>query len=271
MQPNDPNAQHTHNPYQAPTAMLDESRVDDGELLDEPNRLPASHGISWIMGAWELFMARPSIWLITGLIYFVLIAALGALSALPVLKYLTGILAVYFSVGFAYIAYQLEHDEDVSVGDVFIGFRHNAVNLLLLCILLFVISVIFLVAMAFIVVALFAMVGISVPNAQNLSSLGLMMTIPMMLVAVIILVPIMMIMAYSPLLVFFHDMSVFGAIKFSLSACLRNILPFLLFGVVIIVIFAIAALPFGLGSIVASPLYHAACYISYRQVLTTTE
>ena len=122
-----PHRSESMNPYQAPTAMLDEPNEDSGELLDEPNRLPVGSGLTWITQGWELFMMRPSVWIISSVIYIVV--AMGV-SFIPVINILTGLFAMYFIVGFAYIAYQLEYGEDVGVGDLFVGFQYGTVKLL---------------------------------------------------------------------------------------------------------------------------------------------
>ena len=83
------------------------------------------------------------------------------------------------------------------------------------------------------------------------------------------MLPVFMMIMYSPLLVFFHDVPAYQAMKMSFTACLRNIMPFLLFGIVMLVIFFVVAIPFGLGFIVVFPLLYAASYVSYRQVLTS--
>ena len=52
----------------------------------------------------------------------------------------------------------------------------------------------------------------------------------------------------------------------SFFACLKNFLPFLLYGVAFVVIFIIASLPFGLGLLVAMPLLYASTYAAYRDI-----
>ncbi len=54
--------------------------------------------------------------------------------------------------------------------------------------------------------------------------------------------------------------------KMSFSGCLKNILPFLLYGVVALVMFFIGAIPVGLGLLVVMPVITASMYTAYRDI-----
>ncbi len=54
--------------------------------------------------------------------------------------------------------------------------------------------------------------------------------------------------------------------KTSFTACLRNIVPFLVYGVVIMVLSIVAAKPFGLGFLVLGPVVIASIYTAYRDI-----
>jgi uncharacterized membrane protein len=56
------------------------------------------------------------------------------------------------------------------------------------------------------------------------------------------------------------------ALAQSFRACLRNIVPFLLYGVLLTIIFLIAAIPLGLGLLVAVPVLIASVYTAYRDI-----
>ena len=57
-----------------------------------------------------------------------------------------------------------------------------------------------------------------------------------------------------------------AAIRMSFSACLKNVMPFLIYGLVFLFIFIIAVLPFGMGLLVAFPLMYASTYAAYRDI-----
>ena len=73
-------------------------------------------------------------------------------------------------------------------------------------------------------------------------------------------------MWFAPALVFFNNMSPVDACKASLNACLKNILPFLILGLVIFVLAFFAALPVGLGFLVLVPVLAGTLYASYQDV-----
>ena len=52
----------------------------------------------------------------------------------------------------------------------------------------------------------------------------------------------------------------------SFRACLKNIVPFLLYGIVFFFLFVLAAIPLGLGFLVVIPVLIASIYTSYRDV-----
>jgi uncharacterized membrane protein len=54
--------------------------------------------------------------------------------------------------------------------------------------------------------------------------------------------------------------------KASLAACLKNVVPFLVYGVLYIVAAIVASIPFGLGWIVLVPVLMLTVYVSYKDV-----
>jgi uncharacterized membrane protein len=56
------------------------------------------------------------------------------------------------------------------------------------------------------------------------------------------------------------------AMKESFLGCLKNILPFLVYSVVLMVLGIVAAIPLGLGWLVLGPTLIASVYVSYRDI-----
>jgi uncharacterized membrane protein len=71
---------------------------------------------------------------------------------------------------------------------------------------------------------------------------------------------------FAPALVVFHGMGAGAAMKASFLGCLKNILPFLLYGVVLFVFSILASLPLLLGWLVLGPVLAASVYTSYRDI-----
>lgn len=71
---------------------------------------------------------------------------------------------------------------------------------------------------------------------------------------------------YSVPLIMLARITTLQAIPKSLSACFINILPLLVYGLVGLVLFVLAAIPFGLGFLVLIPVLSGSAYASYRDV-----
>ena len=56
------------------------------------------------------------------------------------------------------------------------------------------------------------------------------------------------------------------ALKASFSACAKNVLAFLVYGVVVVTLLFFAALPAGLGLLVLVPVIAGSTYAAYRDV-----
>jgi uncharacterized membrane protein len=76
---------------------------------------------------------------------------------------------------------------------------------------------------------------------------------------------------YAPVLIGLHNLKAVEAMKLSFVACLKNMLPFLLYGLIFTVILVVAIIPFGLGLIVAIPLMMTSLYTSYIDVFNIVE
>ena len=79
---------------------------------------------------------------------------------------------------------------------------------------------------------------------------------------------VMMAYIFAPALIVMHDVTAVEAMKLSFTGCLRNILPFLLYGLVAMLLGIIAAIPFGLGFLVLMPVLTASIFAAYRQIFT---
>ena len=71
---------------------------------------------------------------------------------------------------------------------------------------------------------------------------------------------------FAPALVVFRGTQPLDALRISFSTSLKNIVPFLLWGLIYIVASIVASIPFGLGWIVLLPVTMLTAYVSYRDV-----
>jgi hypothetical protein len=88
--------------------------------------------------------------------------------------------------------------------------------------------------------------------------------------------PLLMVIWFAPLLVVFNGLAPVAAMKLSFTACVSNTVPFLVYGVAVLMVWVILSLPAALGAaggllvvalLVASiPVLICSVYTSYRDI-----
>jgi uncharacterized membrane protein len=86
------------------------------------------------------------------------------------------------------------------------------------------------------------------------------------LIAIALALPLVMALWFAPALVVFHELDAVAAMKASFTGCLRNIVPFLVYGIVGLLLAVVAMIPLGLGWLVLGPVLAASVYASYRDI-----
>ncbi|MDR3222026.1 MAG: hypothetical protein LBU46_08510, partial [Candidatus Accumulibacter sp.] len=81
-------------------------------------------------------------------------------------------------------------------------------------------------------------------------------------------VPLFMSAWFAPALVALYDLAAFEAMKLSFRGCMRNLLPFLIYGLAFIVLAVLASLPLLLGWLLLMPSMVCSVYASYRDIFT---
>ena len=87
-----------------------------------------------------------------------------------------------------------------------------------------------------------------------------------MLLSLVLSLPLFMAMWFAPALVFFNRMPPFAALRASFGACVKNALPFVVYGLIVLVLAFFAALPLFLGFLVLLPVVSGSIYVSYRDI-----
>ncbi|HUJ00896.1 MAG TPA: BPSS1780 family membrane protein, partial [Usitatibacter sp.] len=88
------------------------------------------------------------------------------------------------------------------------------------------------------------------------------------LIALALSVPLMAAFWFAPALIVMHGLSPVQAMKESFVGCMRNFVPFLVWGIVMTVFAVLAAIPIGLGYLVWIPLTISSTYAAYRGIYT---
>jgi len=86
-----------------------------------------------------------------------------------------------------------------------------------------------------------------------------------------LLLSLLIVMAvwFAPALVVFNHMPPAAALKASFHACLKNLVSFLVYALLTMVLCFFAALPLGLGFLVLGPVLAGSVYASYRDTFIT--
>ena len=87
-----------------------------------------------------------------------------------------------------------------------------------------------------------------------------------MLVSFALALPLYMAPWFAPSLIVFNDLKPVAALKASFFGCMKNIVPFLIYGVVLLVLCLVAAIPLALGFLVLGPVAIASIYTGYKDV-----
>ena len=87
-----------------------------------------------------------------------------------------------------------------------------------------------------------------------------------MLLFFALILPLVMSIWFAPALVALNDVPAVQAMKLSFIGCLKNFLPFLLYGIVLFLLGILAIIPIGLGLLLLVPTMICAQYVSYKEI-----
>jgi uncharacterized membrane protein len=80
---------------------------------------------------------------------------------------------------------------------------------------------------------------------------------------------LMLALQFAPMLVFFDGVAPSVALKMSLLASIKNILPFSVYSLIMQVIaFVVSAIPMGLGWVILVPIGLTSMYVAYRDIFS---
>ncbi len=258
------------NPYQPPSADLTPPPAAEAGLLDPPRRNPFGAGWRWIAEGFRYFGRAPLIWVLIMVIFF---AILLVLSMIPLVSLLTNLLSPIFTGGLMLGCRALDRGQPLQVGHLFEGFRRNTGTLAAvgglyllgsLAILLLAGGIALLTGGGDLFAAMHTGAAGPLPGEDmNRMALGMLLA---MGVALVLYIPLLMALWFAPALVVFHDLGAVAALRASLAGCWRNMLPFLLYGLVGLVLLVLGAIPLGLGLLVVMPVLVASVYAAYKDI-----
>ena len=237
-------------------------------LVLPSRRQAAGAGWTWIAQGWRLFTRAPLMWILSILVWFVIAIVVNLVPFVGGLAF--QVLQPAIGAGFVVACRSIETGGDCELEHLFAGFRTRFSSLLIVGLIVLGCSIlIFLVFAAF---AGFSILGAILSGdpqaiAHDIMASALMLALGA-LIALALYVPLAAAFWFAPALVVMHGMGPVDAMKQSLAGCLKNFIPFLVWGIVMLVFAILAAIPIGLGYLVWIPLLIASSYAAYRGIYT---
>ena len=245
------------NPYLPPTSRVADTAIEGG-FIDGGRAVPAGSGTHWLASGWRTFRAQPGTWILIGI---VLIVIAVVLAIIPILGNLAlSLLTPVFLAGLMLACRKAASGGTAEVGDVFAGFQKNVGSLLLVGVIGLVLIIVVSIPAALIIV--FAG-GFGASQSIGGFTFGMLIGA---LVFLALVIPIQMALWFAPALVVIQGFSAGQALGQSFRACLKNIIPFLVYGLILLVLAIVASLPLALGWLVLAPVAMASIYAAYRDI-----
>ena len=231
----------------------------------EIHQVHAKQGLQWILSGFYMFRRAPLAWVF---VCFTLMLIAISMSLIPLLgKFIFTLVSPVFLAGIMLGCKDMEQGKSLDMTHLFIAFRTNTVPLI-------TIGGIYLIGQI-LIIGLVMLIGGSQMTDMMLYGkrvdeselMGVMSSfLTSSLIALTLSIPLMMASWFSPLLVVFENVPPIIAMQKSFFACLRNFIPFQLYGVTLIVLTIISVMPYGAGLVILIPTIFASIYVSYKDI-----
>lgn len=243
-----------------------------------PSAVSASQGWGWISGGFRHFKANPWTWILVTVGYAVVIMVL---SLVPLLGgILASLMAPILTGGLMLGANDQAHGRPLGFQHLFAGFSNHTGQLVLAGVL-YLCGLILAAIPAVFLVGAPMLLGMGTMNGMDPTTFsqdpqllaGAMddafpaqtFLLPF-LAAALLMLPVAMAYWFAPALIAVDGLSAWSAMKLSFRGCLKNILPFLIYGILALILVILGSLPLLLGLLVVMPTLIASMYVSYRDI-----
>lgn len=236
-----------------------------------PRSVAAGNGATWWAEAWRLFAPAIGMWLLIVILLFLLNAVL---TVVPVIGSLaTQVLFPVLIGGLMLGCRAIDRGQPLTVNHLFAGFNERAGPLFIVGLLYTGIAIAITLTVAGILLVFFGaavfaqLFRLSDPFAAS-AVLGSVLMVIMVgaLLFLLLFLPLVMAVWFAPALVVLRGLEPWAAMKASFFGCLQNMLPFLIYSLIGVVLAVVATLPFALGWLVVGPMTIASIYTSYCDI-----
>jgi len=222
----------------------------------------AGQGWTWIADGFGLFKKAPGMWIALVIVLFVILVVLAFIPLLGAVA--TFLLMPLFVGGLMLGCRALQSGGELELGHLFAGFKTHTANLIVLGALAIGGWIIVMLPVIAIVGA-GTVFGMMRGDAAGAAAMGGSFVLAW-LIAMALSIPIYMALWFAPALVVLRGHAPVAAVKESFLGCLKNIVPFLIYGLVMLVLSIFATIPFLLGWLVLGPVAIASVYTAYRDI-----
>jgi hypothetical protein len=235
-------------------------------LMLEIKTVSPGRGVAWLLEGFDYFRRSTGAWIGIGII---LIIVTIASSIIPLAGLFLQILFPVIMGGLIMGCRFISDGGEMKINYLFAGFCENTGKLLLVGILysaglilitLIMLSVLFIVTggVEFMLAIINGDTGVVIDNSSNLLLVSL--------IGLSIYLPLLMAIWFAPALIVLEGAGAVEAMKYSFIGCLKNIIPFLVYGVVSLPLSLLATVPILLGWFVLGPMIVASIYISCKDI-----
>ncbi len=239
------------------------------DFIDGGQSVEAGRGLGWITDGWKLAGRQLGVFIGIVVAYVLLSIVVGIVPLIGSLA--IALLQPVFDGGIMLGCDALRRGEPLRVGHLFAGFDRHAGKLIALGAVKLA-AIVVMLLIAFLVVgssmfSLFAGGGnLSPDQAAAIFTSVLLFALIMLALSV----PVYMALWFAPSLIVLGEFDVMPALKLSFNACLKNILPFLVWGIVFFVLAIVASIPLMLGWLLLGPVLFSSVYVAYREIFHST-
>lgn len=253
------------NPYLPPTSRVADAAVPMSQnYIDRGRAVPAGNALKWLGDGWRIFRRQAGIWILLTIAFFLIVIGFSIISVfIPVIGQIAGFLFMpIMQAGMMVTAHKSASGEDIELPDLFAGFRRNTGTLALVGAIVLGLMFVVGVVMAIVMGAAFAPFMTGSPSVETMGATSMLA----FLITVALFLPIYMALFFAPALVILNDQKAIQALTQSFWGCLKNIIPFILYGIVVFVLAFFASLPLFLGWLILMPVLFASIYSAYRDI-----
>jgi len=244
---------------------------------------PAGRGIDWLVDSFAIFSNNWLAWI--GVVVF--LSGLSLLSNLfPLLAGLFLLLVSPVFIGGLMVGCAaVDHGEDFTFEHLFSCFSLRFNRLLLVGVVHILGVVIILVICGGILISVVggksevfetltaiqsAIEALDVVRISELIIPYLQILLLVELIALALYVPLLVLVWFAPALIVLDNIDPVQAMKDSFTGCMKNMMPYLVYGIIGLIFSVIATIPLGLGWLVLGPMMIASIYLAYKDIYQKT-